>query len=383
LTSRRQFLRRSLGLAAGSLSAPMINRGRCRLWAGSEAQYSTRAIDLVRQATIIDLLGLLTLDWSKWDRWRKDPASFKPADLKRLQDSGITVFHLSVRLNAANPWTATESWLRAWNRFLAQHAEHFVAVRSLEQISRVKSSGKIGVMLGMQDSLHFRSLQDIPRFRGMGQLVSQLTYNSTNPLGSGCWVGNDRGLTPYGAAVIAAMKQAGMLVDVSHCGPRTTLEALQAGGAHVLVTHSNCRALVPPQPRCKYDDVIRALAGLGGIMGITAIRRFVRVGEPATVEDVLDHFDYVARLVGVEYAALGSDAAVDGTGGTLVDGLEDSGRVCQLTEGLMRRGYSDRDIELMLGGNFLRLLNSVAPSEVFPAAPDLPAANPLPAAANL
>ncbi|MCC6860055.1 MAG: membrane dipeptidase [Bryobacterales bacterium] len=376
MTSRRQFLRRSLALAAGSQAASMINRGRCRLWAGTE--YSTRAIDLVRQATVIDMLGLITLDWAKWERWRRDPAAFTPADLQRLRDSGVTVFHVSVRLNTDSPWRATQNWLRGWNRFLGWHGEHFVTVRSLDQVGQVKATGKIGVMLGMQDSVHFRDTGDVARFRGLGQLVSQLTYNSANALGSGCWVGADEGLTPYGASVIAAMKQAGMLVDVSHCGPRTTMEALEAGGPHVLVTHSNCRTLVPPQPRCKYDDVIRATAAQGGVMGITAIRRFVRVDEPMTVEDVLDHFDYVARLVGVEHAGLGSDAAVDGTGGTLVHGLERSTRVYELAEGLIRRGYSNRDIEAVLGGNFLRVLARVAPTpELVPAPPRLPAENPL------
>src|SRR5205814_1445923 len=104
----------------------------------------------------------------------------------------------------------------------------------------------------------------------------------------------------------------GMAIDVSHCADRTTLEAIEASKKPVLVTHSNCRALVSNSARCKTDEAIRKLAARGGVMGVTMIRSFVRTGGPTTMEDVLDHIDHIARLVGVEHVGLGTDVDLDG-----------------------------------------------------------------------
>src|SRR5262249_36278139 len=151
---------------------------------------------------------------------------------------------------------------------------------------------------------------DVALFHRQGQRVSQLTYNGQNRLGSGCKVPFDQGLTEYGAAVVRAMNQVGMAIDVSHCSERTPLDACAVAGEPVLITHANCRSLVP-QPRCKSDAVIRAMAAKGGVMGITTVPAFVHPAPPATFEQVLDHFDHVARLVGVEHVGLGSDTDLD------------------------------------------------------------------------
>jgi membrane dipeptidase len=165
-----------------------------------------------------------------------------------------------------------------------------------------------------------------------------------------------------------------MVVDVSHCSDRTTLQAVEVSRQPVLVTHSNCRALVA-HPRCKSDAVIRQVAARGGVMGITVIPAFVKQGQPAHVDDVLAHFDHVTRLVGVEHVGLGSDADLDAidprTNRTrpryVVRGLRHARRTFDITEGLLRRGYRDQQIELILGGNFRRALNEIW--NVKPAAP--------------
>ncbi len=163
------------------------------------------------------------------------------------------------------------------------------------------------------------------------------------------------------------MNRVGMVVDVSHCGERTSLEAIEASTTPVLATHSNCRSLVPGQPRNKSDDVIRKLAASGGVMGITLVRPFVTEG-PARLDRVLDHFDHVARLVGVEHVGLGSDLAQDSASGATgpgsttahhIGGLDPGMWVFQLTEGLLGRGYRDPDVRLVLGGNFARALGEI------------------------
>jgi membrane dipeptidase len=219
----------------------------------------------------------------------------------------------------------------------------------------------------MQNSDHFRSAADVVLFHGLGQRISQLTYNGTNLLGCGCGERRDTGLTAFGAEIVTAMNGAGMAIDVSHAGERTTLDAIAASTRPILITHSNCRALVP-HPRCKSDDVIRAMAVRGSVMGLTGIRAFVSKSEPATLEDLLDHYDHVARLVGIEHLAIGSDSDPDGRDSGVrarrrlpleISGINHSRRIFDLTEGLLRRGYTNEHIDLILGGTARRVLSDI------------------------
>jgi membrane dipeptidase len=355
MSSRRSFLRTAALAGSGSLFAPSIHTGRFRLSAQAPADVTARAIDLVRRSTVVDLLGLLTLDWRKWSHWVSNPAAFAPADLDRIRASGITVFHLAVSLPGPAACAATRGWLAGCRRFLAWHGEHFLEIRNLAELAQAKQTGKIGILLGMQDSCHFARPGDVPQFRALGQMSSQLTYNERNRIGCGCRAACDNGLSPFGRSIVEAMNEVRMVVDLSHCGERTTLEGIEAAGPNALITHTNCRALAP-HPRAKTDEALQKLAAAGGLVGITGIRSFVRRQEPVTINNVLDHFDYAARLIGVEHVALGSDAGVDERNPTLVPGLDGPDRVYRLAEGLLRRGYSDGDVGLMLGGNALRVL---------------------------
>ena len=161
------------------------------------------------------------------------------------------------------------------------------------------------------------------------------------------------------------MNRLGMAVDISHCGDRTTLDVIEASAKPVLVTHSNCRALVPRSARCKTDEAIRKLAAKGGVMGVTMERLFVGTGSTVTIENVLGHIDHIVKLVGVEHVGVGSDVDLDGRDGASapkkndLDGLEYSRKIFELTEGLVRRKYSQADIQLILGGNFQRVLTSI------------------------
>jgi membrane dipeptidase len=124
---------------------------------------------------------------------------------------------------------------------------------------------------------------------------SQLTYDSQNFIGAGGTERIDGGMTDFGASIIDAMNEAGMLIDVSHCGDRTTLDAIELSPKPIAITHSNCRALNDHR-RLKTDETIRKLARKGGVMGITGVRMFVRDHEPTTVEHMVDHIDHVVKL---------------------------------------------------------------------------------------
>jgi membrane dipeptidase len=337
----------------------LLNRGRFSLFAQGEADYCARTIGLVRESTVIDMLGLLTLDFKKLAAWRTDPACFQPADLKKLKDSGITIFHPAVGYTDGDVYASSLWDISSWDSFIASHSADFLRIDCPADMARAKMLGKIGIVIGQQNSGHFRSIEDVDRFYRLGQRVSQLTY-SHNQLGGGSIDPRDEGLSKYGLEIVARMNALGMAVDVSHCGDRTTLDAVAASRKPVLVTHSNCRALVPGSARCKTDEEIRRVAEAG------MVRYFVTAGGSATIENVLDHIDHVAKLAGVEHVGIGSDVDLEGRDSrgrssrkNDLDGISYERKIYDLTEGLIRRNYSDPDIKLILGGNFERALADI------------------------
>src|SRR5258708_17313243 len=281
----------------------MINRSRFSLYAQNEESFCALHIELVHRCTVIDMLGLVTLNFNKLSAWQAQPGRFLPADFKRLKDSGITIFHPAVGYTTGDVHASSLRDISGWNALIAARGDDFLRVDCAASLERDKSQGKIGILVGQQNSDHFRTVEDVDRFYKLGQRVSQLTYIH-NRIGGGSSDGNDTGLSPYGVQVVERMNALGMAVDISHCGDRTSLDAIEASRKPVLVTHSNCRALVPYSARCKSDEAIFKAAVKGGVIGVTMVRAFVRTGGPTTIEDVLDHIDHIVKVAGVEYVGV-------------------------------------------------------------------------------
>jgi membrane dipeptidase len=360
LLTRRKLLR--WGVMAPVLPA-MIRRGEASSvsW---EPQCSSRARRLVESTLVVDMLAPLTLDWPKAERWLADPGLFGEQDWLTLRRSGVRLYHLSVSLQEPDPHLATRVWLKDWERFFAAHPAKFLMVRHAGDLKTlVRSPDRVGVLMGMQDSTHFRSPSDVALFAyTSSQRISQLTYNPPNSMGCGCAAPEDTGVTSLGQDVLSAMQECRMIVDVSHCGPRTTLETIEASSRPVLVTHSNAQALVPQQARCKSDEAIRRLAKAGGVFGVTGIRCFVSPKPAAaTLERMLDHVDHVVRIAGVEAVGIGSDVDGSPSQTNAVAHMASPGRIYSFTDALIRRRYSDAQIRLILGGNFRRVLAQLLP----------------------
>lgn len=375
--SRRGFMK----FSAAALAAPMLNRGRFQLFPFVAAEYSARCIDLVGRATVVDMLSPLTLNFPLQGKWFANPESMTDAQYQEFRSSGISVFHTAVGNGGPNVYEQSLQFFGGWNGFIAGNDERFMRIDSAGDFARAKRSGKIGVLLGLQNSEHFRRPDDVNLFHGLGQRVSQLTYNARNMIGNGSTERRDEGISDFGVAIIERMNKVGMAVDVSHCGDRTTLDAFELSKQPVLITHTNCRALNPGHPRCKTDDAIRAAGKAGSVVGITAVRMFVKATEPTTIEHVLDHFDHVRDLIGAEHLGVGSDidlhgydamppelnkqlrAGYKGSYGFRdkidVAGLDHPKRMFDLTEGLIRRKYTDDQILGVLGGNFARVLGRI------------------------
>ncbi|SNT74483.1 membrane dipeptidase [Amphiplicatus metriothermophilus] len=378
-TSRRGMLKG--GLAAAGTAATMVNFGRYKVFAAGERTYSAKTVELINRNLVIDMLSLLgdlgdmlTAGNSKL----KDGMAVDDAHLEKLRSAGVNIYHPAIGLGGRDSALA---YVARLNAYAAERPDVFRRIDSVADMDAVKAEGKIGYIVGIQNAQHFERPDDVNEFYHLGQRISQLTYNSQTRIGAGSTDRVDGGVSDFGAAIIKRMNEVGMAVDVSHCGDRTTLDAFELSEAPVLITHSNARALAGGHPRCKSDEAIKKMAKSGGVMGITGVRNFIRDKEPTTIEHMLDHFDYVAKLVGVEHLGIGSDMDADGyddlpeaayerlksgykdsykfRGKIDTDGFDHPQKVFDLTEGLVRRGYSDSDIELILGGNFKRALGEI------------------------
>ena len=372
----RATRRRLLQSAAFSVGFPMLNIASFRLFADSPATYSARAVGLVERSLVIDMLAVLKIDFTP--EAYANPLT--EAEVAAFRGSGITGFHNAIGTGGRSVVEETLSFLAAWQGFCARQSDLFCSVDTAEDLDRAKADGKCAVIMGIQNAEHFRNVEDVLAFRQLGQRCAQLTYNDQNRLGSGSTDRVDGGVSDFGAEIIAAMNDAGMLVDVSHCGDRTTLDAIEISKKPVAITHSNCRAL-NDHPRLKTDEAITKLAAKGGVMGITGVRNFVRDREPTTIEHLVDHIDHVVKVAGIEHVGIGSDSDLNGYDDMPADqrkelmasykssyafrdkldtdGFDHPKKVFDLTEALIRRGYGDSNIEAVLGGNFRRLLGTV------------------------
>ncbi|MEO8362510.1 MAG: membrane dipeptidase [Vicinamibacteria bacterium] len=382
--TRRRALEALATTAAAAFVAPSVLRGRYTVFAQSATTYSARAIRLMEESTVVDLLNQFRFaDYAdkppRSERFLREPGSFTAADWAVYKGTGMNALALG---HGAPSYEEGVKFFAEWNGFLAAYPDWFTRIDDISDFARARATGKLGILLSFQDSLHFRSPTDVDTFHGLGQRISQLTYNFNNKIGSGFLEQRDGGLSVFGLSIMERMQNVGMAVDVSHCGDQTTLDALDAAKKTVIFTHATARALIPGHLRCKTDEAIRKMAKTGGVMGIAYIRFMDRGEEPVTIEHVLDHFDYVAKLVGVEHVGVGSDLDVVGNpnpigggmnprsqpnfsryqyhedtdGAITVKGLNHPKRMFDLTEGLIRRGYKDADISGILGGNAIRAL---------------------------
>jgi membrane dipeptidase len=381
--TRRRLLGGVAALAAGAIAFPAIARGRHAVMPGATTAYSTRAIDLVRESLVIDMLGVIKLDF----RPEYPAIRISEQDAADMRASGITALHHAVGLGGPNAFQETLQYMAAWNGFVGRNSHVFTLVGEAEDLDRAKADGKVAVMIGVQNAEHFRTPDDVALFYRLGMRCAQLTYNAQNLLGSGATDRVDGGVSDFGVQIIEAMNASGMLIDVSHCGDRTTLDTIELSPRPVAITHSNCRAL-NDHPRVKTDEAIRKLAAKGGVMGITGVRMFVRDREPTTIEHMVDHIDHVVKLVGIDHVGIGSDADLHGyddmpgdQGAALragykasyafreridTDGFDHPRKTYDLVEVLIRRGYSDGHIRQILGGNFRRLLGQTWKPIVLP-----------------
>jgi len=339
-------------------------------------EHASEANRILNDAIVIDGLGGSLIYPS--------PRAFDGKDyLQVLREAGVTALNVTMVSEPGYNSELVET-LRAFffnYRLVETNRDRLVLVESAADIERAHREGKIGVILSLQSAWVLgldRTLVTI--LHKLGMRILQLTYMERNNLGSGCFEPVDLGLTSFGKQVVREMNRLGMVVDLSHGGYKTTMDAIAASQDPCVFTHANVRKLTD-HPRNLADDQIKACAERGGVIGLTP---YAAYNEPSpgvrpTLDNYLDHVEYMIDLAGVEHVGIGTDffegktaatwltntiypeftskyATVDSRRATGFGGISELPNV---VEGLLNRGYSEDDIRRVLGENFLRVFRQV------------------------
>ena len=219
-----------------------------------------------------------------------------------------------------------------------------------------KRQGRKSIMLGIENGLALNGqLQNLNHFAQRGIVYMTLCHNGDNDIcdsARGCNTHN--GVSQFGKQVIREMNRLGIMVDLSHASEKSFYDALDISQQPIVCSHSSCRALCN-HPRNLTDDQMRALAAKGGVMQVTMYNGFLVQDGEATVLDALRHLEHAIQVMGIDHVGIGTD--FDGDGG--IRGLASSSEMLNFTRQLMTRGYSERDIQKIWGGNFLRVMGQV------------------------
>jgi membrane dipeptidase len=344
---------------------------------------------LHRKSVVIDSSVVPFIDYVGEDIWLED-----------VLKGGVTATNATVCMQRTLSEALGE--LSEYHAWAEKKAERALIVRKASDIERAKIEGRHGVIFGPQDSSFLEgNIRFLETAWDWGVRIIQICYNSRNLAADGCMEPKDAGLSKFGIDLIEAMNGRGMLVDLSHVGDASTMEAIEVSKDPVCFTHACPRESTPMElspyaswasrespltghflryakERGKTDEAIQACAGRGGVLGVTPF--FAKKAGPSTLtDDIMDQVDYAVELVGAENVGFGSDLdfrnsvtrgayiwkhpdGIDVTYHTPMDGTWGYGwleHMPNLTKGLVARGYSDDEVKGILGGNWLRLFRRV------------------------
>lgn len=318
--------------------------------------------------------------------------------LTHVRRGGVNAVHVTLHERSADGWgwDAVLRCLAMWAQRFRHHRHDLAPVFTAHDIDAARHDGQVAVILGLQNAACLE--QDCDRLQTLAQLgvrIVQLTYNGRNLIGDGCRETDDQGLSELGERAVRRCNELGLLVDVSHCSPRTTMDATRHARAPVAATHVGAHA-VYPHPRNRTDDELRAIADTGGVVGVIGVPLFLRREGPDSIDDMLDHLEHIANVVGIDRVGVGHDNFVHPDAGhfrvndaiglaTGTDGLEQLMPAAAMpppqrwatyhearltgfdgivewpnfTRHLVQRGYSDAEISGVIGGNWRRLFADV------------------------
>jgi membrane dipeptidase len=280
----------------------------------------------------------------------------------------------------------TLSRVAAWHRFLRERAD-LQLVRESRDIVTAKQSGRLGIYFHIQGTDPIEDNLDlIDLYKALGVGVIQLAYNVRNRVGDGCEEHTDAGLSRFGVKLIDRLNKSRVIVDCSHTGFRTSMDAIERSSAPVVLTHSNPKS-VHASARNAPDELIDSIANSGGVVGVAGYPAFVSSATRPSLDQFVAHIDALVQRVGIDYVALGIDyysgqAGIASDGEALQtydkavrlgrwstaypppphhypEGIETPRTLPNLTTRLLARGYSEVQVHKILGLNWLRVMSCV------------------------
>jgi membrane dipeptidase len=361
-----------------------------------------RRREFLQAATALPVAGLPLRGLGQAGRFQKAPVAidglgeirldYEPELLDEIIASGMRCCVVTAGnpgLYGSDAFDDMRAEIEAYEAHIDANPTRLSRIRSVADIDRAIADRTIGLVYYPQNATPLeRDLGRLDTLWEMGVRIMQLTYNHRNLLGDGGSERTNSGLSEYGIEVVERMNEIGMLVDVSHSGAQTTLEAIHFSNAPVAITHAGVKG-VHDHSRNKTDEALRAMADKGGVLGVVQLNPFLGPRERNTLEDYLDHVDYAVNLCGIEHVGIGSDREhrtvpdTDAERQKLVDELSrlypdpttmppvrwpyflselnHPRRMETVREGLEGRGYSAEAIEKIMGGNWYRLFSEVWP----------------------
>jgi len=303
--------------------------------------------------------------------------------LPRYREGGVNLVVMAVGGDQIRPYcnprtgfqTYMEGALLGTSQMYEEERESeggFIIVTEPSLLDEVSApGGPVGVTLHLEGSKPLQGrLSMLEIFHRLGVRSLQLAWQARNEAADSIAEPRPGGLSPFGKAMVRRMNDLGMIIDLSHLAPPCVEDVLELTRHPVMASHSNARAL-HDHPRNLTDEQIKGIAATGGLVGVVFFPLFL--GSSPTIERILDHFDYVRDLVGVDHLCVGPDF-VDYAPGLILgeakargvvasaefpQDAEDVTKMPNLTAGLLRRGYAEEDIRKILGGNFLRIARQV------------------------
>ena len=306
-------------------------------------------------------------------------SNFSRAIFEDMARGGITAANCTC--SVWHDFRATMANIAQWKNWFSDYNDLIIQIFTTSDIRRAKAEGKVGIILGWQNTSAIENdVDNLVLFHDLGVKIMQLTYNSQNLVGSGCWESRDGGLSDFGRHVIDEMNRLGILIDLSHVGPVTSDDAIRHSKAPVAYTH--CCPMLKQHARNKTDEQLRAIADAGGFVGFASYTPFLPKGEGTTIDDCVAAMDYLIDIVGEEGAGIGTDWVQDqdlaffhylssdkGKGRptatphkkvpSMPKGLENLGEFRNFIPAMERAGWSEKRIRRVLGENWLGFLEEV------------------------
>ena len=299
-------------------------------------------------------------------------------NVPRLKRAGVSAFFEAVA-RIDEDFSESMNLLGQYVKMVDKHPD-FVPAFCAQDLLAAKQMGKMAMMFQLEPQTFGRKLERIEIAYGLGIRMALLTFNTRTYVGDGCGERTNGGLSYLGYEVVERMNELGMLIDLSHCGEQVTLDAIEASKVPVMCNHTGARALYPQCKRLKSDEVLKALADKGGLVGVSAIPNQLSGNAEQGIEDMLNHIDYIVKLIGVDHVAIGLDNVFHDQvayhrqadqsifklayigqelNAPYMWGIESPEEWPNITRGLVSRGYSDEMIKKIISGNALRVIQDV------------------------